>query len=76
MPVSPAEPWASWPNAESDDPEVAPLRAKVLMLDGLQHHGDVVDWLDAGHDVAELWRLMDAAPDLDAVRASSPGPPA
>ncbi len=29
MPVSPAEPWASWPNAESDDSDVAPLRASI-----------------------------------------------
>ena len=67
VPVSPVEPWASWPTAESDDLDVAPLRAKVLTLDGLPHHGDVVDWLDAGHDATELQRLMDAAPDLDAV---------
>ena len=67
MPISPAEPWASWPNAESDDPEVAPLRAKVLMLDGIPHRGDVVDWLGAGHEAGELLALMDAAPDLDAV---------
>ena len=67
MPVSPAEPWATWPIAELDDPEVAPLSAKLLTLDGLPHRGDVVDWLEAGHDVAELRQLMDAAPDLDAV---------
>lgn len=67
QPVSPAALRATWPDAESDDPDVATLRAKVLMLDGLPHHGDVVDWLDAGHDASELRRLMDAAPDLDAV---------
>lgn len=67
LPVSPAEPWGSWPNAELDDREVAPLRVRVLQLNGLPHHGDVVDWLDAGHNAAELGRLMDTAPDLDAV---------
>ena len=30
--------------------------------------GDVCDWLDAGHPVDELQDLIDAAPDLDAVR--------
>lgn len=67
IPVSPVEVPASRSTAESGHPDVRLLRAKVLTLDGLPHHGDVVDWLDAGHEVAELRRLMDAAPDLDAV---------
>ena len=61
------QPWATWPHAELDDPEVAPMRAKVLSLDDVPHRGDVVDWLDAGHEAAELRRLLDGAPDLTAV---------
>ena len=43
------------------------MRAKVLSLDDVPHRGDVVDWLDAGHEAAELRRLLDGAPDLTAV---------
>jgi putative DNA primase/helicase len=34
---------------------------KLLNLPGLPEHGDVSDWLDAGHDVEELVRLEEAA---------------
>ncbi len=43
------------------------MRAKILSLPDVPHRGDVVDWMDAGHDADELRTLMDAAPDLDAV---------
>ncbi len=40
---------------------------RILDLPGLPEHGDVVDWLDAGHDVAELLAL--AAQALEYRRA-------
>lgn len=36
---------------------------KVLALDGLAEHGDVFDWLAAGHNVAELQELAAQAPE-------------
>ena len=66
--IEPEEPWSAWPFAEADDPEVQPLRAKLLELKDLPYRGDVCDWLNAGHTVDELQALIDAAPDLDAVR--------
>jgi hypothetical protein len=33
----------------------------TLTLEGLPHHGDVVEWLEVGHDGAELARLVDEA---------------
>ena len=38
------------------------IRVRVLELPGLAQHGDVSDWLDAGHDAPELRRLLDDAP--------------
>jgi hypothetical protein len=35
---------------------------KVVELPGLPPKGDVVDWLDAGHSLAELDKITDAAP--------------
>lgn len=35
---------------------------KRIDLDGLPDHGDVSDWLDQGHTIDELQRLVDAAP--------------
>jgi hypothetical protein len=51
-----------WPSARPGDPEVAPLRVKVLPLPELPPNGDVVDWLEAGHDSSELRELIAAAP--------------
>lgn len=36
-------------------------RIRVVALPGLVAHGDVSDWLDAGHTIAELKQLVDAA---------------
>jgi hypothetical protein len=38
------------------------IAVKVLILPGLPYAGDVVDWLDAGHDVEELVALVAATP--------------
>ena len=38
------------------------LSVKAVELPGLPDHGDVSDWLDSGHTVAELRELVDAAP--------------
>ncbi len=42
------------------------MAVKVVNLPGLADHGDVSDWLDAGHTLAELTVLVDAAPWLEA----------
>lgn len=39
-----------------------PIAVKVLPLPGLPYSGDVVDWLDAGHDAEELAALVAATP--------------
>ena len=62
------EPWGSWPCATLDDPEVQPLRAKLLTLDDLPYRGDICDWFDAGHTAAELHKLIQTAPDLDELK--------
>ena len=66
--IEPEAPWAEWPFAEPGDAEVQPLRAKLLILQGIPHRGDVCDWLDAGHTADELRTLVDAAPDPDAIK--------
>lgn len=53
------------------------LKGKVskihwLELPGLPDKGDVSDWLNQGHTVAELLELADAAPDAEPITA--PGP--
>ena len=35
---------------------------RIVELDGLPDHGDISDWLDAGHDVQELDELIQQAP--------------
>lgn len=35
---------------------------RIVALEGLAEHGDVSDWIEAGHSVAELLRLAAAAP--------------
>lgn len=62
LPDTAVEPWASWPSADDDAPELAPLRVKVVRLPGLPASGDVVDYLDAGHTRAELVDLIDRTP--------------
>jgi hypothetical protein len=37
---------------------------KIVRLPGLQEHGDVSDWLDAGHPTEELLGLVKVAPCL------------
>ncbi len=51
-------PWASWTCAEATDPEVQPLRAAVLTLSNIPHHGDVYDWFELGHTADELQELI------------------
>ncbi len=65
VPDTTEEPWGEWPNATLEDPEVQPMRAKLLTLDDLPHTGDICDWLDPGHSVEELTELIRTAPDLD-----------
>lgn len=62
LPATAVEPWASWPSADDDAPELAPLRVKVVRLPGLLPGGDVVDYLDAGHTRVELVDLIDRTP--------------
>ena len=62
---NPEPPWCDWPCAEPDDPEVAPLQVKLVELPDLQHGGDVVNWLDAGHSADDLRELLDATPIWD-----------
>jgi hypothetical protein len=65
------EPWASWTMAEPGDPELAPLRAKVVRLPDLPPSGDVADYLDAGHSRADLLAVVDITPFwTPALRAS------
>ena len=54
-------PWTAWPSATVEDPEVAPLRVKIVHLP-LPPSGDVVDWLEAGHDVVDLAFLIETTP--------------
>jgi len=44
------------------DCTAAGIEVKVLELPGLAEHGDVSDWLEAGHDGAELGALIADAP--------------
>lgn len=37
---------------------------RIVDLPGLAEHGDVVDWLKAGHEPEDLVKLAEAAPDL------------
>ncbi len=50
---------------------------KVLELPGLSEHGDVSDWLNDGHTVAELQELVEAAPSWapPSEASSPPGTP-
>lgn len=41
----------------------APEQIRWLALDGLKDKGDVLDWLNAGHDLNELKDLMGTAPE-------------
>jgi putative DNA primase/helicase len=56
------EPWSDWPLADPADPEVAPLAVKIVALPDLPPGGDVVDWFERGHDVAELRTLIATTP--------------
>jgi len=38
---------------------------RIVELPGLPDKGDISDWLDAGHDKAELIRLIDQSPPFD-----------
>lgn len=38
----------------------------IEALPGVGEHGDISDWLDAGHNIEELKPLIDAAPKADA----------
>lgn len=38
---------------------------RIVELADLPEHGDVVDWLDAGHQLAELLRLVERAPEYE-----------
>lgn len=44
---------------------------RTVDLPGLQHKGDVSDWLDAGHTVSELPELVEAAPRVTIVPAAA-----
>jgi 5S rRNA maturation endonuclease (ribonuclease M5) len=50
------------------------IRVRLLELPGLAEHGDVSDWLDAGHEAPELRRLLDDAPAF-AERPDAPADP-
>lgn len=54
-------PIASWPNAKPGDPEIAPLRVKLVPLPDLPANGDVVDFLER-RSIADLQHLIEAAP--------------
>ncbi len=62
LPADAEGPWADWPMAAAGDLELAPLRVKVIRLPGLPDGGDVVDYLDAGHGVADLLAVVEATP--------------
>jgi hypothetical protein len=62
LPDDAEAPWASWPMAEVDDADLAPLRVKVVRLPNLPPSGDVVDWLDGGHSRADLLALVNSTP--------------
>jgi hypothetical protein len=49
-------------------------RVRLLALPGLAEHGDVSDWLDAGHEASELRRLLDQAPSFTARGGQSEAP--
>jgi hypothetical protein len=60
------------------------IRPKIVTLPGLPEHGDVNDWLDAGHTLEELRAHVEAAPWLtlpqlqqmaEEARASAPAEP-
>ena len=36
----------------------------LVELPGLLEKGDIVDWLDAGHDIGELMELVKEVPEL------------
>ena len=55
-------PPALWPSAHRADPELAPLRVKLITLDGLPAGADVYDWFERGHTKAELRTLIDGVP--------------
>src|SRR5437764_573015 len=47
---------------------------KIIRLPDLAEHGDVSDWLDAGHTVDELSSFCNAAPDWQPGDADSDAP--
>jgi Protein of unknown function (DUF3987)/Toprim-like len=53
------------------------IRVRLLELPGVPEHGDVSDWLDAGHEPPELRRLLDEAPAFTASggQPEAPGVP-
>lgn len=42
-------------------------RLRICILPDLPDHGDVTDWLNAGHEIDELLELADQAPNWDPV---------
>ena len=46
---------------------------KIMLLPGLPEKGDVTDWLDAGHTVDELLRLVESSPRWEPI-AEDTGP--
>ncbi|HPD07469.1 MAG TPA: AAA family ATPase [Candidatus Bipolaricaulis sp.] len=46
-------------------------RVRVVNLPGLDEHGDVSDWLAAGHTIEELRALVEEAPDWKPVPTTS-----
>jgi 5S rRNA maturation endonuclease (ribonuclease M5) len=61
VPADMETPIASWPNAKPGDPEIAPLRVKLVPLPDLPTNGDVVDFLER-RSIGHLQRLIEAAP--------------
>ena len=50
----------------------AGLRVTIVALPGLDEHGDVSDWFDAGHTVAELDTLIEETPEFDGLPTTGP----
>ncbi len=48
------------------------MAVKVVTLPGLAEHGDVSDWLDAGHTLTELTAIVDGVPWLEAAPETGP----
>jgi hypothetical protein len=49
---------------------------RIIKLPGLPEHGDISDWLDAGHGIGELEEIFAATPDWDPEVSGDAGIPA